>query len=229
MNDRTSKQYKCLPFFAAAFITVSIFIRFFEQKEIWASTILATNFLSPLIFILNDIISEVYGYKSTMTVFWSAFFGRFIFFGICSLIFITPSPGNYHHQNDYNLLFKHIWYPIIVNPFELLMAWWLNAHLIIKWKILLKGKYFWLRSIGSSGIAEILFAVITFLILPYAMGFTKTLDTMLWLIAFRLFFSAILAFPASLIVSALKTIEKVDAYDKHNNFNPFKKEKSAEI
>jgi len=220
-------QYSFLPFLAMLLVTNSALLHLFEPKTIWINTILLGNFFSPLTFIINDMIAEIYGYQVCIRIFWYLFLCRLIFTGLCTF-FINCT----YALNDlwsYDFIFFQAWHAALVNPMAFLIAWIINARLILKWKILLKGRYFWLRSLGSSGIAETLFAIIIFLMPPYDIGIHRAAGITFWLIILRLFFSAIFAFPASLFVNALKTIEKVDSYDSQNNFNPFKKEKSTEM
>lgn len=228
MNSLPDKQYKCLPFLLMLFISLSILIRLFGEKPIWTDTIRAGYLLSPFMFILMDIIAEVYGYKISMKIQWSLITSRLIFVFICWLLIKEHSPSNWPGQNGYNLTFKYMWDSSIINPFAYMVVCWINVYLITKWKILLKGKYFWLRSIGSSGIAEILFPIFCALIPPYIHPMTQTIQIILWITLFRFSFTIFFAFPSTIIVNIIKIIEKIDVYEHQMNFNPFKKPKSAE-
>lgn len=230
MNDRANKQYKFLPFLAMLIITNSIFVHLFERRDVFIHAISIANFLSPFFFILNDIITEIYGYRISMRVFWGAFLCRLIFFGICNFTIQVQFPYIEIDISSYKLIFNGTFFSSIFNPLVLLLAWWINARLITYWRILLKGKYFWLRSIGSSGIAEAFFAImaIPIFLFYYSHSWIEIVQVIIWTIFFRLFFSVIFAFPASLIVNLLKATERVDLYTNHFDFNPFKTEKSVE-
>lgn len=228
MNSRSNKQYKCLPFLVMLSITLLILVRLLEQKVTWLADLAIGDFLFYLWYPLNDIIAEVYGYRIAMKVFWSLTISRFIFTTICFLLIHAPSLPNWHGQNDYDLVFKYTWSASLINPFLLLIAWWMNAKLLTKWKILTKGKYFWLRSIGSSGIAQIIYSSLIILKLIFFYKLIVLVQMTLCVIPIGLSITALLAYPSTIIVSVIKIIEKIDVNEHQLNFNPFKNQKISE-
>jgi uncharacterized PurR-regulated membrane protein YhhQ (DUF165 family) len=84
--------------------------------------------------------------------------------------------------------------------------------------------FFWLRSIGSSAVGELIQLFI---------GASAALYTGVWqraewyniifsVFIVRIIMAILLSFPASLLVMALKKAENIDVYDNNISFNPFK-------
>ncbi len=88
-----------------------------------------------------------------------------------------------------------------------------------------KGKYFWLRSVGSSILGLTIFNLL--LIIKYLIFYWPCNIKQLFFISviddlWRVIFVLILAFPAIPIIHWLRTIENLDKTGDHLDFNPFK-------
>lgn len=205
------------------FTTITIFCPLFVEKEIWLPCITATLFICPFDFLLGDLIAEIYGYKSAVKFYFALVIMRYFLAAVCEFLLSFPSPEVYQQQMYYNFIFNHFMSAFIIHPIALSIAWLINIKLITKWKILLKGEYFWMRSVGSSAIAETLFAIFLFLILSYPTFSSKDVQMVFVSVFFRIFFTFIFAFPSTIILNIIKIIEKVNFNENDNNFNPFKK------
>jgi uncharacterized PurR-regulated membrane protein YhhQ (DUF165 family) len=95
--------------------------------------------------------------------------------------------------------------------------------LLARFKILIKGKYFWLRSIGSSLIGE---AIVVLVAIPLGYWGVYTWDVIERIMVsdylLRLVYALIIAFPANIWVNYLKSTTGLDAYDYRVSFNPFR-------
>ena len=106
----------------------------------------------PFYYYLTDLLTEVYGYKYARQATWMMFFCCIIFSSIITLIIKSP-PSAY--SGDYNFAFGHLFRTTFGGTFvTILTSTFVNSYIISKWKILIRGKYFWLRSLGASGIGE---------------------------------------------------------------------------
>lgn len=220
-NDRYSKQYKLFPFLAMLFITLTILLRIFLNKQFLSETINAAYIISPFVIILCDVIVEVYGYKIFWKLYWALVTVRLIFGITCIDLINLLLLGRHIEIFSYSVIFQDYWRNCLINPFAFLISFWVNARLLIKWKILLKGRHFWLRSVMASGIGEVLFWIIPFLLPPYPIAWGHAVQYIFWMIIFRTFFIAIFAYPASIIVDFLKIIERINGFSSQHDFNPF--------
>lgn len=179
--------------------------------------------IMPLILLLADIIAEVYGYKVSRALLWLAMLSEFVFSGAILFIIHLPSPAFWNHQDAFNQVFNKL---LQVGPAAIvavLIGQFLNIYLISKFKIFLKGRYFWFRSIASIAIGSAVSGGIYFFI-----GFRGLYaEHHLWVMflsayLMRLSYAVVGGGPATIIVHILKKVEKIDVYDGSTDFNPFK-------
>src|SRR4029079_1592251 len=103
-----------------------------------------------------------------------------------------------------------------------------NIYFLSKWKMLVKGKYFWLRSLGSSAIGESVYTLFVVSLLNFGMvSFKGFINILCISYAFKLAFDTIAVIPASFLANFLKKTEGVDVYDFAQNFIPFKYKSKA--
>lgn len=224
-NSARNAQYKVLPFLAMLSLTLSLLVHFFRRKYIWLNDIEVANLIIPFWYLLNDLIAEVYGYKVSMNLFWLKTLCEMVFLGIYYCVMFFPSTSI--SEGSFQYVLGGMWDEIIINPFALWIAWLINARLLIRWKILFKGRYFWLRSIGSFIVAELVYSLILFPKLVFYFNAKYAFGLIFWGLIYNLSFIMLFAFPCSLIAIFLKIIEQ-NYQQNPNYFNPFRKEKSIE-
>ena len=100
---------------------------------------------------------------------------------------------------------------------SIIIAGYININLLAKWKILFKGSYFWLRSIGSSAIAEILYSTLAVFLIGYNIFTLNQITTMIiWSCVMKFIYSTVLGIPATILVAWLKISEGVN-FEFENN------------
>lgn len=196
-----------------------------KPVNLWMLHVQASTLIYPLTFFFADIIFEVYGYQIGRQLIWCQVPGTIYYQSI--LIFIlygVPVPEGWNHQDAYEYVFKGMDIVGFFGSFGLVTAFFLNGFLISKLKILLNGKYFWLRSILATTLSELIQLSIGLLGTWFA--HIWTLDKLIFLsanvIIYRICLTIILAWPANIVAQFLKKAEKLDVYDINTNFSPFK-------
>lgn len=186
--------------------------------------VLGGSFTSPFFFILGDIIAEVYGYRITKYLIWCGFGCQTIFVLICQLVIIAPSPSFFTEQTAYSFVLGSSLLRINISAFAAyIISNLINAHIITKWKILLKGRYFWLRSLGASTFSEALYSLIAILMMELnSIPLTNMFKVILLSYLIKVSYSIIFAWPASCLVSHIKKSTGMDVYDLPKNYTPFK-------
>lgn len=221
------EQYKCIPFLAMLYISFALASPILTNKLVTTpiGIVSASVFVSPLWFMLGNVIAEVYGYKLSMKIFWSTMICQFIAGIICHYLVGLTSPPSWHGQAGYDYVLGHFLGTTTFEIVGLILAWRTNAYLLTKWKILLKGKFFWGRSIVSSAIGQIIFALV---ISPTLFWFI-TVHTMsdaiklfFWTVAIRIMLTMAIAIFGSISIYILKRIDQADVYETIDNFNPFR-------
>ena len=185
-------------------------------------------FFTGTYFIVLDIITEVYGYKEAKKGIYTALFGYTLFVLIIEFVInISPiipiqNTSNLVNNNAYILIFSNIyqtWLSVTICTFIFDIF---NIRLLSKLKFLFNGKYFILRSIGSSSTTIILFSTITccfaffdeILKGNYKFYLTVTIVS----ITAKIISLIIFAIPASIICKYLKKTENIDITRNSNIF-----------
>jgi uncharacterized integral membrane protein (TIGR00697 family) len=185
--------------------------------------VLGGTFTSPFIFILDDIIAEIYGYKIARCVIFSGFFAQTLFVFICQLVIAAPYPSHFTDQNTYAKILGLSLLRINFSGFlAYISANLINSYILTQWKILLKGHDFWLRTLGSSTFSEALysfFAILMMELQSIPMNEILKVATTSYLI--KVMYSVILAGPSHLLVNYIKKLTGIDVYDLPEKFKPF--------
>ena len=178
----------------------------------------------PISYLFGDILTEVYGYARSRKVIWAGF-GALIFASLMSFVVIslpvakTMSP---EQQQAVNLIFGQT--PRIVAAS--LIAFWLgefvNSFVLAKMKLISRGKFLWLRTIGSTIFGEIADSLLFYPIAFYGIWSNEQLISVMIGNYFIKVLWEVLATPLTyVIVNFLKRAEREDFYDKETDFNPF--------
>ena len=108
----------------------------------------------PFAYMLGDVLTEMWGFKTAKKVIWMTFFCN-ILMVLCTQIGVwLPSP-DYLDQTAqaYNHIFSYVPRIVIGSLVGFLLGELSNAWLMEKIKEKTKGKKLWVRTIGSSAVA----------------------------------------------------------------------------
>jgi queuosine precursor transporter len=201
----------------AADVVAYKYTRFFGLVESGATIIF------PITYIIGDVITEVYGWNVAMKIIWYGLFCEAIFGACVWGVIQIPSFGIGEFQTEYNDILGNIWLFIMAGIIANIICGLLNVYLISKYKVLWEGKVFWIRSIISTCISEIILIFITVLIaFTPVIHLKETLHVFWNAYVLEIFYAIIFAFPAQCFVKILKLSEGIDAYDRGISYNPFK-------
>ena len=179
----------------------------------------------PISYVIGDVLTEVYGYARARRVIWAGTVAVLFMALMSAVVVALPPAPSWTNQAAYETIFGQV--PRIV--FASLCAFWagefVNSFVLAKMKLLTKGKYLWMRTIGSTiageGVDSFIFYPLAFL---GAAGFTTDLVIQLIFIqwALKVGWEIVLTPLTYLVVGWLKRAEGVDVYDEGTDFTPFK-------
>ncbi len=227
LDTLKNSQYKALTFLSMIYITLILAadVLIYKIVHLGSFTLTVGSLVTPFWFVMTDIIAEVYGYQVARRLIWSGIACGFLFTMICVTLIQLPSPEMWPHQPAYDQVLGKLWRVFIGSVLGVMIGAFINSYLITKWKILVKGKYFWLRSVGSSATGQLVFTAITLLYdLSGLLPFHQITQLILISFAIKLILTTLFAIPSTIIVYYLKKLENIDIYDYKTNFNPFKLE-----
>jgi uncharacterized integral membrane protein (TIGR00697 family) len=194
----------------------------------YGSVLSAASLISPFWFLLVDVIAEVYGYQFSVKIFISAVICEILVAAICYGGIYLPSPVTWHNQAAFDLILGNLPRIFFFQILGVSLSWIVNIYILTRWKFIWRGRYFWLRSLGASGIAEILFTLISVpLTLLGKMSVKNVLSIVILSIFLKLIILVIFSGPANILTYILKKNEKIDVYDNMGKFNPFSNEETC--
>ena len=231
------KVYRYLNFVTGIFVTVLIVSNIASSAKIVdlgfkvagvPMAFDAGTILFPISYIFGDILTEVYGYRSSRRVIWTGFFCL----ALAAVTFwaVSRLPGEatwqgYAGDAAYSAILGGMSSGGIV--VASLLAYWSgefsNSFVLAKMKILTEGRWLWTRTIGSTLVGELVdsaaFVLIAtaFGVFPWSLFLTLVLTNYL----FKVTVEAVMTPLTYLAVSSLKRAEHEDYFDRGTDFNPF--------
>ena len=134
----------------------------------------------PLTYMLGDVLTEIWGYKTTRKVIFMTLFCN-ILMVICTQIGVwLPAPEELQETTDaYNHIFSCVPRIVLESLIVFLCGELSNAWFMERIKIWTKGRRLWVRTIGSSAIAYFFDSVPFVLIAFYGVVSTRELLLMI--------------------------------------------------
>jgi uncharacterized integral membrane protein (TIGR00697 family) len=194
-------------------ITMMIIAMLFTYRIIKVGPFMTPGavFIFAMTYTVADIITEIYGFNLAKQVIWSTFFCIIFFNLTCFFLIRLPVPSGSNYEQAYNLIFSHGISLMLGFAISFVLSDLINAFAINHWRALLKGKYFWLRSIGSSAVGETLFGIIAAaLMYSHYMSFGVFVRVIASTWCFKIITSILMAYPATVVVELLKKAENIN-------------------
>ncbi len=178
--------------------------------------------LFPLAYIFGDILTEVYGYKASRRVIYTAFFWLLMAAGMFQLVAIAPPAPEYELQESFIAILGQTPRIVVASVIAYFAGEFMNSYVLAKMKVWTAGRFIWSRTIASTVLGQ---ALDTFLFITIAFGGLFSLD-MMWALfwsvyVLKVIIEVVLTPVTIRIVIWLKQQENIDVYDRDTNFNPF--------
>ena len=163
----------------------------------------------PFAYMLGDVLTEMWGFKTAKKVIWMTFFCN-ILMVVCTQIGVwLPSPDYLDETAQaYNHIFTYVPRIVIASLTGFLLGELSNAWLMEKIKEKTKGKKLWVRTIGSSAVAY-WFDSLPFVLIAF-LGVVTTHDLLMMILfqyAAKLIIEAVFGTPM-----AYATIHALERY-----------------
>ena len=143
----------------------------------------AGTLVFPFAYMLGDVLTEVWGFKTAKKVIWLTFFCNVLVVFFTQLGVFLPSPEHLSETaNAYNKVFTYVPRIVVASLAGFLCGEISNAWIMEKIKIKMKGKKMWVRTIGSSAVGYI-FDTLPFVLIAF-MGVVTT-EELLLMLAFQ--------------------------------------------
>ena len=179
----------------------------------------------PISYVIDDILTEVYGYARARRVIWVGF-AALLFMGVMEWTVVhLPVAAGWTGQEAYERVFGVGWRIILAS----LCAFWagdfLNSVVLAKMKIWTQGRWLWTRTIGSTIIGEGADSLIFYPLAFYGLAdwpLQALLAVMASQFLLKVGWEVVLTPVTYAVVGFLKRREGVDVYDEGTDFTPFR-------
>ena len=182
--------------------------------------------LFPISYILNDCLTEVYGYRKARLVIWLAFALSACVALFAQLVCWLPAPL----QDDskpvaeaFNGLFAMVPRTTAASLLAFLAGSTVNAWVMSRMKVASRGRGFGWRAILSSLAGEAADSLIFFPVVFWGiLSFPVALQLAVTQIAAKVLYEIIILPITSRVVRSVKRAEGIDTFDEGISYNPFK-------
>ena len=236
-NSTPTTQFKYLDIITIVFVLVLVLSNIASSAKIidWGVSLGAIRLsfdagtiLFPISYIFGDVLTEVYGYKRSRRIIWLGF-GALIFSALVfRVVQILPGEAVWEAevgQQTYNLVLGSMSTGgiVVASLAGFFAGSFSNAIIMSLMKLLTKGKYLWMRTIGSTIVGEGM-DTFTFILVASALGVFPW--EIFWSLTvtnyiFKVGVEALMTPVTYWVVNHLKKSEGVDVFDKDTKFSPF--------
>ena len=219
------KQFRYYDLILAVFASMLLISNLAATKLLAFGHIIADGggVMFPLVYIFDDILTEVYGFKYSRRAIWTGFSVMLMAIFVFTVVRYLPGAREYHDQASYDAVLGFFPQIVIASLVAYLVGEFMNSFILAKLKIKFNGRQLWLRLVSSTFVGELfdttIFAFIAFGTVLHGW------DMFGYIMAGWLFKCAVevIFLPVTYrVVNFLKKREGVDAYDRKTNFSPFR-------
>jgi uncharacterized integral membrane protein (TIGR00697 family) len=218
------RGFKYLDVITGFFVAVLIISAIADTKAITIGLLSfgGGTFLFPIAYIFGDILTEVYGFKRARKVIWIGFASEILMALVFILVGMAPASADWPFQKDYMNILGLAPRIVVASLIAYFVGEFINSVVLAKIKVATKGKYLWVRTIGSTVIGELIDTSLFMFIAFYGV-FTLPLIISIIISGYLLKVAVEIIFtPVTyLAVGFLKKKEGEDFYDNKTKFTPF--------
>lgn len=225
------KNYKITPEnISPLYVTIAVFfVTFLLISNIVASRLVIINgfvlsgalFLFPLTYLFGDVLTEVYGFRRSRLIIWLGMGANIIMAAYFTFLVNTPYPSDFIANDAFRTVLSATPLVVLASILGYFGGEFTNSSslsIIKKWT---KGKYLWIRTIGSTILGEIVdtlvFMGIAFSFLPHDIFWQMVLVEYCFKVLVEIVFTPFTYW----IIRKLKKAENLDTFDYGVKYNPF--------
>ncbi len=178
----------------------------------------------PVSYVIDDVLTEVYGYARARRAIWAGF-AALLFMALMewTVVHLPVAPG-WTGQAAYDRVFGSGWRIILASMTAFFVGEFLNSFVMARMKIWSQGRNLWARFWGSTVVGEGADSLIFYPLAFYGMAdwpVSALGEVMLSQFILKVSWEVLLTPATYAIVGWLKRKEGVDVYDVGTNFTPF--------
>lgn len=205
-NERPKYLFVVSSFFVTALIISNIIA--VKPASFWGITLPAAVVIFPVSYILGDVLTEIYGYTTARKVIMLGFLCNLLSVIAIFIAQILPGAIYWDAQTSFERILGFTPRLLIASFSAYLLGEITNARIMAKLKEVTRGRFLWIRTIGSTligqGLDSLVFLTVAFFgIIPFPALLTLILNQ--WF--FKVGYEALATPFTYLAVAYLKQIE----------------------
>jgi uncharacterized integral membrane protein (TIGR00697 family) len=178
----------------------------------------------PVSYLIDDILTEVYGYARARRAIWAGF-AALVFMAVMEWTVVhLPVASGWTGQAAYERVFGSGWRIIVASMMAFFVGDFLESATMAKLKIWSEGRRLWMRFWGSTIVGEGVDSLIFYPLAFYGMAdwpVSALGEVMLSQFILKVSWEVLLTPVTYAVVGWLKHKEGLDVYDVGTNFTPF--------
>jgi queuosine precursor transporter len=208
---------------AALFVTCLLTANTIATKLIVVGGVVLTAgiVIFPISYVIGDVLTEVWGYGAARRVIWLGFACNALMVAVIWLGGQLPPAPFWTGDAAYAEILGHTPRIVAASFVAYLVGEFANSFVLAKLKIATRGRWLWLRTIGSTVVGQ---ALDSGVFVTLAFAGTVPLGVLTEIIGGQWVFKALYEAAATPLTYAavawLKAREGVDTYDHETDFNP---------
>ncbi len=176
----------------------------------------------PLSYVFGDVLTEVYGYARSRRVVWAGF-AALLFSAVMSAVVVgmPPAPG-WGGQEAMESVFGAAPRIVAASMTAYFCGEFGNSMTLAKMKVLTRGRFLWMRTIGSTLVGEAIDSLIFYPLAFWGQWENEmVLRVMVTNYLLKCAWEAVMTPVTYRVVAFLKEAEREDYYDVGTDFTPF--------
>ncbi len=176
----------------------------------------------PFVYIISDVVTEVYGYAQARTILWYTVAASVIAGIMYQVAVAVPAAPFFNDGDAYSTVFGIVPRVLIGGWLAVFAGDITNNYTLAKIKVIMKGRMLWVRTITSTIVGQFVNTLVFYLVALSGVIPRNVLIQGIvagWLIKTAV--EALMTPVTYFVVNWVKRVENEDHYDRDTNFNPF--------
>lgn len=215
LSEKKSFKYYNLISFTFVICLITANLAATKLVQFGALTVPGGIIIFPLLYVMNDILTEVYGFSASRRVIWIALYcNLFMTLTLYLVVHLPPSDHSHTHE-EFATIFAFTPKIFLASLSSYFIGELLNASAISTLKIMLEGRNFAFRAILSTCVGAFIetsiFASIAF---GAFLAISDLLSMIFTMTALKVTYELIVLPFTVRITTFLKKVENIDSYEK---------------
>lgn len=190
--------------------------------SLWGLVLTGDLVIFPVSYILNDCISEIYGYRRTRLAIWIAFAMNFFFVLVAQAVTAIPGADFWDGGEHFDYIFRMEVRVAVASLLAFFVGSTVNAAVMSRMKVASGGRRFWLRAIVSSLAGDMADSLVFMPIVFLSVGLKRLALMIACQVMAKVLYEVVLLPVTQAVVKKVKKADATDVYDDGISYNPLR-------